>query len=448
MVGNALSRTSRQDRQRSDGVLGFGLAWAVTPGMPVLGRRRPARGEGAGAWSCSSTSGGSTTHRQGGRAGAGLQRQVVRRPATSRGAWAAAAPSSTTSSRSSCCRAKDRPDAQGWADPRVRRREQVHRESSARSRTFFPIVPRVREGRGGLPDPDPRLRPDPDRERQLHRPLRRGLGRPALGQDDLSARVAEVGRAQDRPRARGEFEGIMPGRPRVLPDGRVGKFGWKAQFASLEEFVAAACANEIGLGNPKMEQAQPIGHRLPGGRRPTSTAKQFRDLVAFVDTLPRPVEIAAGRPGRGRAGRAGQGAVREGRLRLVPHARPGRGGGGLQRLPAPPARRPRAGAARATGPPRRPRSRCPTPSPCPRSGRPRRSGAWPTPPPTSTTAARRPSKPRSPATTATPRPCSRRINRLSITSERRSSPSSRPSGPRPKPSPPDSNLGGSLASAR
>ena len=55
----------------------------------------------------------------------------------------------------------------------------------------------------------------------------------------------------------------MPGRPRVLADGRVGKFGWKAQFARLEEFVAAACANEIGLGNPKMEQARPIGHDYP-----------------------------------------------------------------------------------------------------------------------------------------------------------------------------------------
>jgi CxxC motif-containing protein (DUF1111 family) len=88
----------------------------------------------------------------------------------------------------------------------------------------------------------------------------------------------------------GEFGGIMPGRPRVLPDGRIGKFGWKAQFASLDDFVAAACANEIGLGNPKMAQATPIGHNYPDVPADLDRG-QFRDLVAFVDTLSRPIEV-------------------------------------------------------------------------------------------------------------------------------------------------------------
>jgi CxxC motif-containing protein (DUF1111 family) len=88
----------------------------------------------------------------------------------------------------------------------------------------------------------------------------------------------------------GELGGVIPGRPRVLPDGRVGKFGWKAQFATLEEFVAAACANEIGLGNPRMEQARPmVGVAYPSVDRDLTDA-QFRNLVAFVDTLPRPIE--------------------------------------------------------------------------------------------------------------------------------------------------------------
>jgi CxxC motif-containing protein (DUF1111 family) len=89
-----------------------------------------------------------------------------------------------------------------------------------------------------------------------------------------------------------EFDGALPGRPHVLPDGRVGKFGWKAQFATLEEFVAAACANEIGLGNPRMPQAQPM---VRGGYpevEPDLGSEQFRSLVAFVDTLPRPTEVA------------------------------------------------------------------------------------------------------------------------------------------------------------
>ena len=87
-----------------------------------------------------------------------------------------------------------------------------------------------------------------------------------------------------------------PGRPRVLPDGRVGKFGWKAQFATLEEFVAAACANEIGLGNPRMEQARPmVSVAYPSVDRDLTDA-QFRTLVAFVDTLPRPIEATPDDP--------------------------------------------------------------------------------------------------------------------------------------------------------
>jgi len=36
-----------------------------------------------------------------------------------------------------------------------------------------------------------------------------------------------------------DFGSVPAGRVRVLADGRIGKFGWKAQFATLEEFVAA-----------------------------------------------------------------------------------------------------------------------------------------------------------------------------------------------------------------
>ena len=103
----------------------------------------------------------------------------------------------------------------------------------------------------------------------------------------------------------GRFEGILPGRPRVLADGRIGKFGWKAQFASLEDFVAAACSNEIGLGNPKMEQARPIGHDYPT-MKPDLDRKQFRSLVAYVDTLPRPEAIAPEDPAGSALARAGK----------------------------------------------------------------------------------------------------------------------------------------------
>ena len=91
----------------------------------------------------------------------------------------------------------------------------------------------------------------------------------------------------------GDFGGVVPGRPRVLPDGRVGKFGWKAQFATLEEFVAAACANEIGLGNPRMEQARPMVRVNYPKVETDLNSTQFSNLVAFVDTMPRPVEAVS-----------------------------------------------------------------------------------------------------------------------------------------------------------
>jgi CxxC motif-containing protein (DUF1111 family) len=82
-----------------------------------------------------------------------------------------------------------------------------------------------------------------------------------------------------------------------LPDGRVGKFGWKAQFATLEEFVAGACANELGLGTPLLEQARPLGGEAPTTAHRDLDQTQFRSMVAFVTTLPRPVEVVPAEPG-------------------------------------------------------------------------------------------------------------------------------------------------------
>ncbi len=88
-----------------------------------------------------------------------------------------------------------------------------------------------------------------------------------------------------------DFNGMAPGKVRILPDGRVGKFGWKAQFATLDEFVAAACANEIGLGTALMEQPKPLSKPNYPSVPPDLDRKQFAALVAYIDTLPRPVEV-------------------------------------------------------------------------------------------------------------------------------------------------------------
>ena len=82
----------------------------------------------------------------------------------------------------------------------------------------------------------------------------------------------------------------ITGRVSRLPDGRIGRFGWKAQVATLEEFVLTACAVELGLEVPGRHQA---GDPRDGAYRAQGldlTPEQCQDLVAFVRSLPAPAE--------------------------------------------------------------------------------------------------------------------------------------------------------------
>jgi CxxC motif-containing protein (DUF1111 family) len=91
-------------------------------------------------------------------------------------------------------------------------------------------------------------------------------------------------------------EDVPVGRALRRGNGRVGHFGWKAQSASLAEFVQAACANELGLGNPGQAQPVPLSraeYRAPGL---DLTLEQCNQLTAFVDALPRPVERLPEKP--------------------------------------------------------------------------------------------------------------------------------------------------------
>jgi len=93
--------------------------------------------------------------------------------------------------------------------------------------------------------------------------------------------------------ARRRFRGFpeVSGRVCRLPDGRIGRFGWKAQEATLEEFVLTACAVELGLDVPGRHQAgnpRDAEYRAPGL---DLTPAQCQDLAAFVRSLPAPVEL-------------------------------------------------------------------------------------------------------------------------------------------------------------
>ena len=83
----------------------------------------------------------------------------------------------------------------------------------------------------------------------------------------------------------------IKGRIARLADGRLGKFGWKLEFATLQEFVKAACANELGLSNPDRPQATPLGklaYQAPGT---DLTDAQCVLMTDFIRALPAPVQI-------------------------------------------------------------------------------------------------------------------------------------------------------------
>lgn len=121
-------------------------------------------------------------------------------------------------------------------------------------------------------------------EDELHRAHR---------QNSTVARLVGLGRTKD-PNIRG--------RVAQLPDGRLGRFGWKAEFATLREFVKAACANEIGLSNPDRPQARPMAHREVQGSGTDLTDAQCALMTDFIRGLDAPHREAPSDPaGRSRA---------------------------------------------------------------------------------------------------------------------------------------------------
>ncbi len=130
----------------------------------------------------------------------------------------------------------------------------------------------------------------------------------------------------------------IAGRISRLKDKRIGRFGWKAQTASLGDFVLTACAVELGLevpdhhqgGNPQKPEAAAKGLDL--------TAQECNALMDYVRTLPKPLENAPASASESReiaAGRTLFASIgcatchspklgeRRGHLQRPPPARPG-----------------------------------------------------------------------------------------------------------------------------
>ena len=94
----------------------------------------------------------------------------------------------------------------------------------------------------------------------------------------------------------------ISGRVHRLPDGRVGRFGRKAQEASLTAFNSGAFVMEMGVTNPGSQVEQTVGgNPLPDGVDPTPEPEvaqdEFDAADAFVHLLAPPKPLPLDRTG-------------------------------------------------------------------------------------------------------------------------------------------------------
>jgi CxxC motif-containing protein (DUF1111 family) len=81
------------------------------------------------------------------------------------------------------------------------------------------------------------------------------------------------------------------GRVGRTADGRVGRFGWKGEIATLLEFVRGACATELGL--EVAGHSQSVSPLAPSEKAKglDMTEAECDDLVAYIRALPAPVSV-------------------------------------------------------------------------------------------------------------------------------------------------------------
>jgi hypothetical protein len=84
----------------------------------------------------------------------------------------------------------------------------------------------------------------------------------------------------------------VQGRLNILADGRVGKFGWKAQTATLVEFMGEAFRDEIGLTNP-LAPVDLVTGCTASNLKAEADAAPLTSLVAFLNTIDPPAPTTA-----------------------------------------------------------------------------------------------------------------------------------------------------------
>ena len=98
---------------------------------------------------------------------------------------------------------------------------------------------------------------------------------------------------------------LITGRVSQTSSGEIGRFGWRGQMASLQEFVMTACAAEVGLNVPDHPQSRRV--KLPSARETIKTVltnieaspaldlnqQQCDALTMYVASLPAPQSARA-----------------------------------------------------------------------------------------------------------------------------------------------------------
>ncbi len=82
----------------------------------------------------------------------------------------------------------------------------------------------------------------------------------------------------------------IKGRVSSLPDGRLGRFGWKGQISSLGDFVRAACSNELGLEVPGHHQASLTSTTALSTPKLDMDEEECEQLTWFLSHLAPPLQ--------------------------------------------------------------------------------------------------------------------------------------------------------------
>jgi CxxC motif-containing protein (DUF1111 family) len=82
------------------------------------------------------------------------------------------------------------------------------------------------------------------------------------------------------------------GRPNILPDGRMGKFGWKADVATLVEFMGNAFRNELGVTNP-LQPRDEVSGCSANHDSPEVDALALQAAAKFLNAIDPPAPAAA-----------------------------------------------------------------------------------------------------------------------------------------------------------